>query len=97
MSPGQTLRAARTRFRLSLATVADLTGISPSLLSDIERDRKRLSPEVAAALEPFYGEAAVRALALDGRLTPRAVEYLRANPIVGVMLDVAASAKGGAR
>lgn len=94
MTPGQTLRAARRLGGLSLAMVKDLTNLSPSLLSDIERDRKRLSPEVAEVLETIYGEPAVRALALDGRLTPRAVEFLRAHPIVGVMLDAVAEREG---
>lgn len=95
MTPGAYIRAARRALGLTLHNVWELTGITVGLLSDIERGKKRLPVTVAEALRDAVGLDAAHALALDGRLTARAVAYLQAHPEAGVALDAAARDGGG--
>jgi len=96
MTPGQYIRMARERRGYTLREAAAIVGLSHSHISDIERGVKALTPDTAQALCDVYGVSAPRALAMGGQLTPRAVEYLRARPEVGVMLDLMGAHDGKA-
>ncbi|MFN2425987.1 MAG: helix-turn-helix domain-containing protein [Candidatus Binatia bacterium] len=74
---GRALEAARKCEELSQSTCADRLGISKSHLCDVEKGRKTVSPERAAAWARLLGypESTFVRLAVQGELDAAGLKY----------------------
>lgn len=83
---GVVLRSAREAKRTSLREAARSVGISPSYLSDLERDLRIPSEEVLAKLAALLSLDLENLIPLTGRLGGKAERYLRDHPLAGLLL-----------
>lgn len=82
MSPsfGSYLRELRKRLKLPLRKAATTLGISPAFLSDIERDRRKPSPELLAKIGEVLGVPLAELEALDPRIDQEVRKWLEERP-----------------
>lgn len=81
LTAGDVLRIERTRLRLSLRRVSRDSGVSPSYLSEIERNRAVASEGAIVRLATLLGLDAWELCLRDGRI-PEAMEvWCKTHPI----------------
>lgn len=88
---GMILRRRREEKKFSLREVARQAGISPSYLSDIELDRRQPAEPVLREIARVIAEDAEELACHAGRLSPKAVDYLRLHPRLVLLVNRIAS------
>ena len=92
---GERVKERRTALNMTLRELARRIGRAPSYLNDIEYDRRVPSEPVVREICEVLGLEADVMLALAGRVTQGAEQYMKARPTAGILFRRLSEAKLG--